>query len=91
MKKIAILFLVGLALLLSVASAFGQTGGGYDLSWNALSSGGLTFSSGGSFTLGSTSAQPAVNTAMAGGSFSLTGGFWAPYSPLTVYIPVVRK
>ena len=76
MKRMTVLILVSLALLLAVSSASGQTGGTYNLSWNAISNGGVIYSTGGSFTLGSTVAQPAASPPMTGGTFIITGGFW---------------
>ncbi len=95
MKKYAILFLVCLALLLVASTASGQTGGGYDLTWNTLPSGGQTFASGGSYTLGGAAADVSSSTPLTGGTFSLTGGFWAEPHPLNVtsrsYMPVIKN
>ncbi len=66
---------VVLVLLLAVApSARGQTGGGFDLSWNSITSGGSVASSGGSFQLGGSVGF--TGSALSGGDFSLSGGFW---------------
>lgn len=72
----AVLSTAALALL-SIASvtANGPSGGGFDLSWNTLDSGGGT-SAGESFELGGTIAQPDAGPAMTGGGFELVGGFW---------------
>lgn len=48
----------------------------YDLSWYTIDGGGAMFSTGGSFSLGGTIGQPDAGV-MSGGSFTLTGGFWA--------------
>ena len=45
--------------------------------WWTVDGGGQTFSTGGQFTLGSTVGQ-ADTGVMAGGQFTLHGGFWAP-------------
>jgi hypothetical protein len=57
------------------ASATAQTGGPFDLSWNTIDGGGAS-SSGASFMLSGTIAQPDASGALSGGSFSLMGGFW---------------
>ena len=74
-RTIAILALTTFML----ANAFAQSGGDYDLSWSVISSGGVTFSTGGDFSLGSTIGQPVALGASplhTGGSFDLTDGFW---------------
>lgn len=48
----------------------------FDLSWYTIDGGGATFSTGGTFSLGGTIGQPDAGI-MAGGTFTLTGGFWA--------------
>jgi hypothetical protein len=66
-------------LTLTAVQAFAQSGGGYDLSWGVVSGGGVTFSTGGNFSLGSTIGQPVAigaNPLHTGGSFDLTDGFW---------------
>ncbi|MGC8785441.1 MAG: hypothetical protein ACP5RN_13775 [Armatimonadota bacterium] len=62
-----------------LANAFAQSGGDYDLSWSVISGGGVTFSTGGNFSLGSTIGQPVALGASplhTGGNFDLTDGFW---------------
>ena len=61
-----------------LASSFAaaQTGGPYDLSWNTIDGGGVTFATGGAYSLGGTIGQFDASTPMAGGNFTLTGGFW---------------
>src|SRR5215470_18031944 len=70
-------------LSLNVPAILAQSGGGFDLSWSTIDSGGITFSSGGTFTLGATAAQADAGPvpAMSGGAFSLTGGFWPAAAP----------
>lgn len=49
----------------------------FDLSWNTIDGGGSMFTtSGGTFNLDGTIGQPDAGT-MSGGTFTLTGGFWA--------------
>jgi hypothetical protein len=55
--------------------AFGQSGGGYDLSWNTIDGGGGV-SSGGEYILRGTVGQPDAGI-MAGGDYELAGGFWS--------------
>ncbi|CUU34769.1 MAG: hypothetical protein K6U12_06140 [Armatimonadetes bacterium] len=62
------------ATLLGVACA--QSGGNYDLSWWTIDGGGVTFATGGTFNLGGTIGQPDASSALTGGTYSLTGGFW---------------
>ncbi len=63
-----------LTMLMGVACA--QSGGGYDLSWWTIDGGGVTFATGGSFTMGGTIGQPDASNTLTGGTYSLTGGFW---------------
>jgi hypothetical protein len=81
-----------IALALLVASAArAQSGGGYDLSWNAVAGGGYAFSTGGGFSLGGTVGQADAGV-LSGGSFTLVGGFWAGAAPqLKVYLPVLLR
>jgi hypothetical protein len=70
------MFCVSAALFLGLARlAVGQSGA-YDLSWNTTAGGGGT-SAGSGFELAATIGQPGTGVQMAGGSFSLTGGFWS--------------
>ena len=57
-----------------------QSGGPYDLSWSKISGGGKTFSTGGNFSLGSTTGQQDAGV-LAGGNFTLNGGFWGALAP----------
>ena len=75
----ALLFLALLAGVLALAmTALGQSGGGYDLSWNTFNGGGGA-SSGGSYDLGGTGGQPDASS-HSGGSYDLQGGFWGGVS-----------
>ncbi len=62
--------------LLLWAGASAQSGGPYDLSWWTIDGGGVTFATGGVYNLGGTIGQPDASNALAGGPYSLTGGFW---------------
>lgn len=78
MRRISRNTVVTLAVTFCVApGAFGQVGGGFDLTWNTIDGGGAMFSTGGGFELGGTIGQPdAGTTVMTGGGFELSGGFW---------------
>ncbi len=76
---------------------FAQSGGGYDLGWNTMDNGGVTFASGGGYTLGGTAGQPDA-AVWSGGGYTLAGGFWhagvgggAPPGGSRVYLPIVVK
>lgn len=59
--------------IISVATAFAQD---YDIDWHSVGGGGEMWSTGGPYELSGTIGQPDAG-AMAGGSYTLTGGFWA--------------
>jgi hypothetical protein len=61
--------------LLLAGAALAQVGGGFDLSWNTVDSGGATFSTGGGFSLGGTAGQSDAGV-QTGGQFRVDGGFW---------------
>ena len=48
----------------------------YSLTWNKIAGGGGT-SSGGNYQVNGTIGQPDASGALAGGGYSLTGGFWS--------------
>ena len=82
-----------LAFLLSLPAslALAQSGGGYDLTWNTIDGGGYTFSTGGGYALGSTAGQADAG-ALAGGSYTLFGGFWyGAAAQYRVYLPLVLR
>ncbi|MEJ5252709.1 MAG: hypothetical protein HPY54_03800 [Chthonomonadetes bacterium] len=73
-KLLATLALLGVASL-----TLAQSGGDFDLSWSVITGGGVTFSTGGNFQLGSTLGQPVAFGASplhTGGTFDLSDGFW---------------
>ncbi len=61
--------------LTAVRMVSAQTGGGVDLSWHLLSSGGASASSGGAVTLGGSLGQFGAGTS-SGATAALAGGFW---------------
>jgi hypothetical protein len=91
----ALVALLFLAAGLAVA-VYAQSGGGYNLTWNTVDTGGATFASGGGYTLGGTAGQPDAAT-WSGGGYTLVGGFWHAASAGAapgegkVYLPVVVK
>jgi hypothetical protein len=88
MKRITIV-LVGAVILLSPVVLALATDG-YDLSWWTADSGGGS-STTGSYTLSGTAGQPDAS-ALAGGSYTLTGGFWSATSQgQLLYLPIVRR
>lgn len=62
------------ALSLGAARAPAQD---FGVAWFTIDGGGSMSSVGGSFSLGGTIGQPDAGPVMTGGSFHLTGGFWA--------------
>jgi hypothetical protein len=79
------LSLVAVLLVLAVPSAHAQ--GSYELSWWTVDGGGITGASGGGFTLGGTVGQPDAGGPLAGGLFSVSGGFW-PTATALILAPV---
>jgi hypothetical protein len=69
-------FLLALAILLLAGGiVLAQTGGGYDLSWWTVDSGGGAVS-GSSYTLAGTVGQPEPGPSLTGGNYTLYSGFW---------------
>ena len=78
-------------LTLSGAAVLAQSGGGYTLSWWTVDSGGVTFSAGGGYVLGSTVGQPDAGV-LAGGDYVLTGGFWGGAVAFgRIYLPLILR
>jgi hypothetical protein len=71
---LGVLLTLALVLATSTPSA-AASGGGYDLTWFKVAGGGVSTSSGGTFTLGGTIGQPDAGV-LTGGDYSLAGGFW---------------
>jgi len=93
MKKRQLAFRVLLLVLAAAVAgqviAQAQTGGGYDLTWNVVSSGYMT-SMGGSYSLAGTAGQAGTGP-LNGGGYTLNGGLW--YNPLVhgTYLPLITK
>ncbi len=81
-----------LVLILSQAQfGLAQTGGGYDLTWNSVDGGGVTFASGGGYELGATIGQPDAALAT-GGGYALSGGYWAGIPPnYRAFVPITLR
>jgi hypothetical protein len=60
----------------------------YSIDWYKVSGGGGT-STGGTYQVSGTIGQPDAGGAMAGGSYSLTGGFWSLYAMQTPGAPLL--
>jgi hypothetical protein len=78
-------------LLLAAPRVSSQSGGAYDLTWNTIDGGGITFATGGSYQLGGTIGAADAGT-MGGGAYVLAGGFWSgAIGKQTIYLPSVRR
>ena len=83
------------ALLLGAATAWAQTGGGFDLGWLTIDGGGDTVTGGGYTLMGSFGQPEAVS--QSGGGYTLEGGFWpgamAADSPpqSRVFLPLIQR
>ena len=76
--------------LVLVGMAYAQSGGGYDLTWNTIDSGGGA-SIGGGYTLMGTLGRPDAG-ALSGSGYALAGGFWGGASiQYRIYLPIVLK
>ena len=88
-----------LLLLLCTSLVHGQTGdtsrllgGGYDLSWNTIDGGGVSFVTVRDYTLGGTIGQADAAPPLSSGGYTLTGGFWAgALVEYQVYVPLVLR
>jgi hypothetical protein len=87
---LAALLLGLLAAAFAVPGASSQVGGQYDLSWNSVDGGGITFASGGNYMLGGTIGAADAGT-MQGGAYTLGGGFWVGTAGRSIYLPLVRR
>jgi hypothetical protein len=86
---VAVLAGVGLA-----RRALAQSGGQYDLTWNTVDGGGVTYLAAGAYTLSGTAGQPDA-AVWSGGAYTLAGGFWcAPVAAgggYSIYLPLVLR
>ncbi len=89
------ILLVSLILLLLAGFVYAQTSGNYDLSWWTVDSGGATFSQGNGYSLGGSIGQPDAS-ALNGGQYTLSGGFWISSRPPVppeyhIYLPLTMR
>jgi hypothetical protein len=87
-----LLLLLFLALLLVGGPVLASSGGSFDLSWWTADGGGGT-SSGGSYALSGTAGQADASEPLSGGSYAVTGGFWAGAGSggWSVYLPIIIR
>ena len=93
MKRAIGLLVPGVLLILIASTTVAQSGGGYDLSWSTIDSGGGS-SSGGGYTLDGTLGQADAGQSIGSGGYTLSGGFW--FSSVAqqrsfVYLPLVLR
>ncbi len=69
---------IGFGILLACAVVTAQ--GQFSIDWYKISGGGGINSTGGVYSVSGTIGQPDAGGPMAGGNYSLTGGFWALFS-----------
>jgi hypothetical protein len=81
--------LVGVLILMAALPAMAQTGGGYDLSWNTLASGGAT--GGGVYTMDSAIGQAWVGMSNGGVYEGCAGYLCGVKTERRVFLPVVSK
>jgi hypothetical protein len=88
---IVVLLVASVVLARGTAPVVAQNGGGYDLTWNTIDGGGVTFSTGGSYSLGGSIGQPDAGV-LSGGLYTLNGGFWRGAAVnYKIYLPLVVK
>lgn len=93
MKKIRFvaLWITLLWMLSAVLSVSAQSGGGFELTWSTIESGGSTFSTGGGYTLAGTIGQTDAGQ-LQGGSYQLVGGFWiGGMAHSAIYLPLILR
>jgi hypothetical protein len=95
-----LLALLGMLLVVSLAHAWpdrrptamapASSGGSYTLDWSTIDGGGGT-SSNGSLTVSGTLGQPDAGI-VAGGAYTLSGGFWAGAQPnYRLRLPLLKR
>jgi hypothetical protein len=94
MKRQTIYLALAIACTLLLSGlARAQTGGGYDLTWSTIDSGGGN-ATGGNYTLDGTIGQADAGS-LSGGRYILNGGFWTATVSVVldqfVYLPLILK
>jgi hypothetical protein len=79
-----------LALAIVLFSTVLSQSGGYTLPWWTADNGGVTFSTGGNYSLSGTFGQPDAGNA-SGGAYVLKGGFWSANSEVAVITPTPAR
>ncbi len=82
----SVIGIAGLLFWLSVSGTHAQTD--FSIDWSAIDAGGGT-STGGVYSVSGTIGQPDASGAVAGGNYSLSGGFWSLYAVQTPGAPVL--
>lgn len=77
---------LALAMLVLPVLALAQTGGSYDLHWNTLSQGGISFAHGGAYRLGGSLGQPDAGR-LSAGNYVVNGGFWVGGATAVLDLP----
>ena len=99
-RKVGFIFLTVVVfglLAAGVAAVYAQSGGGYDLAWNTVDTGGVTFATAGGYSLSGTAGQPDA-AAWSGSGYTLNGGFWhagvvtgGTSGGADVYLPIIMR
>jgi len=90
-KYLFALLITGLILALGIGIVYGQSAGGYDLSWWSIDGGGGHISAGG-YALDSAVGQPDASAPLAAGGYELTGGFLSGGPEAhKLFTPLIRK
>jgi hypothetical protein len=85
------LLLIFLYLIAAISNGQAQSGGGYDLTWNTLDSGGMGAASDSSYSLYGSIGQADANASLSGNGYSLVGGFWSGIPAYLISLPAVFK
>jgi hypothetical protein len=90
-RRLKRVVLVTVLLLMMASPAHAQSGGGYDLTWSTVDSGGgMSINAG--YTLHGSIGQPDAGVALGGGGYTLVGGFWGgAAAQYRIYLPVILR
>lgn len=90
-KLFVALALIALVAMLSLSHAptSAKLAAAYELTWYTVDSGGATFSTGGTYSLGGTVGQADAG-ALSGGTYTLAGGFWGEFFS-RLFLPLILK